>query len=340
VSGVHAQRGFAILELTVALLIATLLAVWGASQLVNRANDAAAQAAAVWMASVRMAAFSYIDRHRSALQEASGAMDMGHLGYADWARPSVAELKAAGLLSSGFPEHGLRGLEVTVQVLRSGVCPGSDCRVEALVHSNAALSFNTSTVADEQMVAQWLMAAQGYGGTVTRARPHRVAGTAFEFPNPPASGLDALPAGTVAMAVTTEQLAVVDYLRVRDRRDPQFQSELTVAGDVRAQASVSVQGFLSLGAEAQERSGCEQDAQVARSNAGGLLVCRNKIWLSAGGRGGGGYSTNSKTGCVAGTYNLVTGACSCPEGYGAIRIAESGSIMAAEGLTRGYLCVS
>jgi len=32
------QRGFAMLELTVAVLIATLLAVWGASQIANRIN--------------------------------------------------------------------------------------------------------------------------------------------------------------------------------------------------------------------------------------------------------------------------------------------------------------
>lgn len=333
------QRGFAMLELTAALLIATLLAVWGASQLVNRINDGAAQSAAVWMSSIRLAAYAYLERNKAALQEASAKTDMSHLGYVDWSRPSLAELKAAGLLSVGFPEHGLRGMQAVLRVMRSGPCPGRSCRLEALVYSSIALPAVVPSGSSEQIVAQWLLAAQGQGGTVSEDRPDHVRGSAFEFPNPPLADTERLPAGTVAMAVTAEQLAASDYLRVRDSRDPLFQDELTVVGDIHAQASVNVNDGLSIGARATDRAFCTQEGMIARSQVSGLLVCEGQMWRSAGGRGGGGYSTNSKTGCSVGAYNLVTGACSCPSGYGAIRIAESGSLVAAEGLTRGYLCV-
>lgn len=334
------QRGFAMLELTVALLIVTLLTVWGSSQLVNRINDGAVQAAAVWMSSIRMAAYAYLDRNKAILQEAAAKTDMAHLGYADWSRPSLAELKSAGLLSAGFPEYGLRGMQAVLRVMRSGPCPGRNCRLEALVYSSIPLSVAVPSGSGEQMLAQWLLAAQGQGGAVTEGWPGHVRGSAFEFLNPPLVDNELLPVGTVAMAVTTEQLAASDYLRVRDSRDPQFQDSVTIAGDIHAQASVMVQDYLSIGAQNVERSFCAQEGLIARAQFGGLLVCQGQMWLSAGGRGGGGYSTNSKAGCAAGTYNLVTGACSCPPGYGAVRIAESGSIAAAEGLTRGYLCVS
>jgi len=327
------------LELTVALLVATLLAVWGAGQVANRINDAAAQAAAVWMSSIRLAAFAYLDRHKAVLRAASGTAELAHLGYADWARPRLAELKAAGLLSAGFPESGVRGLGATIRIMRSGPCPGNECRVEALVHSSRALPDAMASSSGEQLVAQWLLAAQGQGGAVLRGRSHQIGGAAFQFPNPPVPGLDPLPDGTVAMAVTAEQLAATDYLRVRDSRDPDLQGTATVKGDIHAQASVNVQGYLSIGAEATERTACPADGLMARAAYGALLVCWGNVWLPAGGRGGGGYSTNTKTGCAAGTYNLITGACSCPPGYGAVRISESGSMMAAEGLTRGYLCI-
>lgn len=333
------QSGFAMLELTAVLLIATLLAVWAASQLVNRINDGAAQAAAVWMSSVRMAAYAYLDRNKVALQEAVVKADMAHLGYADWSRPSLAELKRAGLLSAGFPEHGLRGMQAVLRVMRSGPCPGRDCRIEALVYGSIPLSAAASSGSSAQMVAQWLLAAQGLGGAVAEDRPDHVRGNAFEFPNPPLADNELLPVGTVAMAVTAEQLAASDYLRVRDLRDPQFQDRVTIAGDIHAQASVKVQDNLSIGAQAMDRAFCASEGIIARSNFSGLLVCEGQMWRSAGGRGGGGYSTNSKTGCAAGSYNLVTGACTCPPGYGAVRIAESGSLTAPEGLTRGYLCV-
>lgn len=333
------QQGFALVELAIALLIATLLAIWGSSQLVDRINDAAAQSAATWMSSVRMAAHAYLERNRSALQLAEAPGALAHLGYADWSRPGLPEFKAAGLLSAGFPEHGIRGLSAVVQVLRSGSCPGTACRLEALVHGQPPLPAVLSSSSGEQVVAQWLLAAQGQGGAVTASRPDRVGGAAFEFPNPAAPHLQALPPGTVAMAVTVEQLASADYLRVRDARDPLFQGDVTVGQDLRAQADVDVQGRLLIGAEAVDRGPCQAANQIARGQYGGLLVCRDQIWQSAGGRGGGGYSTNTKTGCAPGTYNLVTGDCSCPAGYGAVRIAESGSIMAAEGLTRGYICI-
>jgi hypothetical protein len=327
------------LELTLALLIATLLAVWGASQIANRINDAAAQAVAVWMSSIRMAAFAYLDRHKAVLRQASGTADLAHLGYADWTRPRLAELKAAGLLSAGFPEFGVRGLGATIRVVRGGPCPGDECRIEALVHSSRALPDVMASSAGDQLVAQWLLAAQGQGGAVMRGRSHQIGGAAFQFSNPPVPGLDPLPDGTVAMAVTAEQLAATDYLRVRDGRDPDLQGTATIKGDIHARASVNVQGHLSIGAEAMERTVCPTDGLIARAAYGALLVCWGNVWLPAGGRGGGGYSTNTKTGCSAGAYNLVTGACSCPPGYGAVRISESGSLMAAEGLTRGYLCV-
>jgi len=332
------ERGFALLELVAAMLVATLLAVWGASLLMNRLTDASAAATAQWMMSTRHAVQAYLERHHAALRNAAAPSDLAHLGFGDWRNPTLAELKAAGLLSAQFPERGPQNLEVALRTVRSGGCPGEACVVEALVHAREPLQMSGGHV-DEPRIAQWLLSAQGLGGSVHRQSPQHVGGAAFRFGNPPSADVPTLPVGTIAMAVTAEQLSAA-YLRVGDDRDPRFQGvTMTVAGDILAGASLAVERQFFLGDQAQERAACGREGLVARNPEGGLLVCQTGMWLPGGGRGGGGYSENTLTGCATATRNPVTGTCSCPTGYRVVRISQSGSVAAPEGLTRGYLCV-
>jgi hypothetical protein len=343
----HRQQGFAMLELAAAVLVATLLVVWAASALVHKINDAAAQSSAVWMLAIKKGAQGYLERHATQLALASQTSALSEQGYANWARPSLAELKADQLLSPGFPEQGAAGLGAAVVVMRSGVCPGADCRLEALIYASKAFTHRASGAADEQMVAQWLMASQGWGGSVKPSNPHVISGAAFAFPNPPAPGTDKLPIGTVAMAVTSEQLSGLDFLRVRDQRDPQFQGEASVKGDIHAQASLTVQKHLFVEAQNNFMTSCAADGAIASEPGGGLLVCRNGRWRSAGRRNAGAYMVNSKRGCRdadgKSTANPVTGACSCPVGSKEQGVSDSGpdseSDPALLGRTRGYVCI-
>ena len=337
------QRGFAMLELVVAVLIATLLMVWGASTLVNRINDAAAQASAVWMLSIKKATQAYIERHARALASAGNTTALTGKGYADWTAPRISELKADQLLAPGFPEYGARGLTVAIAILRSGSCPGADCRIEGLVHSTQAVKKPSTGYVDEQMIAQWLMAAQGWGGVVTGSRPDRVSGAAFAWPNPPVPGLNLLSVGTIALAVTSEQLSSLDFLRVRDDRDPDFQDTLSVKGDITTQASLNVQRYVSIAAHEYAQTLCTTPGAIASEHIGGLLVCRNGRWRSAGRGGGGGYTFNSRYACEdrygMSTANPVTGSCTCPADFMAVRISDSGPHGAPDYQTWGYLCV-
>ena len=337
----HRQQGYALLELTLAALIATLLAVWGAGILANRINDGAAQSSAAWMAMVKNAVQAYIERYDQALLTASGTTELAHKGYANWSAPSVAELKADGLLSAGFPERGTGGLSIAVVLMRRDSCGAGACRLEALVHSTQAMVRRGHV--DEQMIAQWLLAAQGWGGVVSRLRPDHVGGASFGYSNPPVTGMDALPVGTLAMAVTTGQLAHPDYLRVRDERDPDFRGSASIAGDLKTEGSLSIKNYLTIGAEEAAFTSCSQNGAVARQSFGGLLICRGSSWRQAGGGGGGGFSVNTLYGCRtssgSSSANPATGACSCPPGFAMTTISDSGSHPPPEGRTVGYLCV-
>lgn len=337
------QGGFALLELVVAVLIATLLAIWAAGTLVNKIDEAAAQASAAWMLSIKKAAQAYIERYDGQIKSAIQADALGDRGYSNWAAPALKELKADKLLSAGFPEQSAYGLGVAIIVMRGDTCPDAACRLDVLIHSRKPFSARRTAHVDEQMIARWLMAAQGWGGAVTVSQADRIAGAAFSLPNPPVATMAALPPGTVAMAITWEQMAHIDYLQVGDSRDPDFQGLATVKGDIVSQGSVSAGQYVHVGAQEQASTACSHEGAIARERYGGLLVCRSRRWRSAGGGGGGGFLKNTLYGCsLAGgvsTANPVTGSCTCPLDHEAVLISDSGPHGAPDGRTRGYLCV-
>ncbi|NYT61338.1 prepilin-type N-terminal cleavage/methylation domain-containing protein [Alcaligenaceae bacterium] len=336
------QHGFALLELMITAILATLLAVWASNTLVNRISDASAQAHAAWMLVLQKSVHDYIQAHAGVLMHADHVAAMGQQGYADWAAPTLPELKAGGLLSSGFPESAFPGGGASVRLIRHGECPGPTCRVEALVYGNKPFLHAASLQVNEQMVAQWLMAAQGWGGSVTRHRPDRVSGAAFDIPNPPVAG-SVLPPGTVALAITSGQLGLLDFLRVGDTRDPSFAGNATVRGNISTQGNLQAGQYLHLGAQAMLDGSCPDDTAVARDVKGGLLICQDGFWRSASRTGGGGFSMNMLYGCTtragAPTVNPVTGACSCPSTSTAVLISDSGPQAFPEGRTLGFLCV-
>lgn len=334
------QRGFALLELVLAAAVAMLIAVWASQALFNRLSDAGAQHSARWMLMVRAAVSAYIEQYGDSLRQAVAPGDLSVQGFQDWAAPALHELKAAGLLAKGFPEHERLVAGVRVQLMRKGVCPGDGCRIAAILHSQRAL-MKAPGVVDEQMLAQWLLSAQGLGGIVHPSRSQLIQGTTFQYPNPPDSR-PALPPGTVAMAVSDEELFETPYLRVRDERDPRFQSDASVEGSITAGGVVTAGDYLQLGSTAQWFDACPSPGAVTRDVSGGLLLCTNGVWDIVS-RSGGGYSSNSRHGCFTpdglSSANPVTGGCSCPLGYRVVPLAEGGSADSTRGVTRGYLCV-
>ncbi|MAO50899.1 MAG: hypothetical protein CML16_08490 [Pusillimonas sp.] len=332
------RRGFALLELIVAALISTLLAVWASDMWINRINDSAAQSFASWMRAAKTAAAHYLSLHGSTIRLAESAGVLNSEGYADWAQPTVPEFINQALLPLGFPTRFASGPALALQIIRTGVCPGQDCDLQALIYTEGPLVPRIGSDDYASMQAQWMLAARGDGGAVFPTTPNRISGALFGFANPPVAGAPVLPVGSVAMAVTVEQTRAMDFLKVKDERDPQFQASLSVQGIIATEKTLRATDSLWLGYRAYAQAPCPEDGLVARENFGGLLVCRGMRWVSAGGVGGGGFSVNSLTGCTMDTMNPVTGACTCPTSYTAVRIADSG-VDAGAGRTRGYMCV-
>lgn len=336
------QRGYALVELTLVLLVACLLAVWGVQTLVHRLDDAEAQSAAVWMDAMRKSLAAYLLRYGSALQAADDPPDDAIPGYADWRHPTVRELAAAGLLAPGIePAIRLTG-EAKIVVWRRGACPGDACAVEGLVYGARPLLTPREGSVDSATIAQWLLASQGQGGAVHAADPERLKGASFAIGSAVPGGAP-LPPGTVGMAVTAEHLAKWSFLRVGDVRNPDFQGELSVAGNLVSGADATVGGQLVIEAVNVDGSPCVPDGAVSHDVKGGLLVCRAQRWRPVSRGGAGGYSFNSLYGCKGqdgvSTANPLTDDCSCPWHAVSVRIFDTGNRPYPDGRQQVFLCV-
>src|SRR5690625_1141916 len=337
------HRGFALLELTVAAAITLLLAVWASQALVVRLQEANAKSAALWMLNVREGVMQYIQTHYRSLQQAENSSALVPEGFADWQHPTLMELQQQGFVSSRLPAQTHMVPSIAIQLVRAGTCPGENCQLEALIYSQQPLLRRNGQV-DESAMAQWLLASQGYGGSVHPARPNRLQGQLFDFPMPlvHADGSVTMAAGTVGLAITLQQLAAMDFLRVRDDRNPDFQGPLSVAGDVQLSGATTVGGSLRIEQTATLFGTCDTHGAVARDQLAGLLVCNWGTW-QFGSRHAGAYSINSIYGCYSSdgrsTRNPVTNACSCPLGTQEVLVSDGAHSNSSYGITRGFVCL-
>jgi prepilin-type N-terminal cleavage/methylation domain-containing protein len=305
------QRGFALLELSVALLIGTLLLVWGAAALMRQADDAAARATGAWMLEIRHAAYRMLERHFDALAEGRPPVGPeGGLLYADMHAPTLAEFKAQGLLPQGFPESAPMGGTARIRLDAPSACPGEACRVDALIHASLPLSDRQGRP-DMMRMAVFTEAAGGYGGHATAGDPGRLRGKAFDFPNPHPSGSEILPAGTPVLWAGMDMATAAQYVRRFDERDPQLKADLTVAGSV-AGKRLRANEYVQIEGQAVQGGACSPNGLVGRTPDGALLACQSGRWAGVGGSTTFYQAPTFGGGCIV--ANPITGSCSCPPG--------------------------
>jgi hypothetical protein len=239
----RAQPGFALLELCIAMALATLLAAWAANTLMRQVRDAAAQADGVWLAEIRRALEQMMAQHFEALAAGAAPRDAaGRALYADPLAPRIDELRAGKHLPVAFPERGSLGLRARTRIVRAPACPGDHCRLDAIAYTEAPVWRPGSREPDFTAIAALVMAMGGYGGSVAAAAPQRFRGANFQMPNPPDPAMAPLPPGTVAAWAGYDTAAYHRFLRVQDPRDPDLRGPLSVAGPVHAAGPLAVGG--------------------------------------------------------------------------------------------------
>ncbi|MEI8401997.1 MAG: shufflon system plasmid conjugative transfer pilus tip adhesin PilV [Alcaligenaceae bacterium] len=364
-STVKGEGGFALLELIIAMALASLLALWGGSFWMQQAEDAAAQSSGVWLLTLKKAVDQMLVRQADVLVGIVQPEPNGS-GYNDIWRPTIAELIAAGHLSKGFPSKPALGYEAQVRVFTpEGACLTRGCKIEALVWAQPVAG-QLRQANDTNRLGKLLTALEGHGASVHPFLPHRIKGASVDRPNPPSAELVALPVGTIAALSFYDSTQYAHFVRRFDLRDTVLKGQLEVAQSIstpanivagaamRAQTRISAGEYLQVGALAVEGGVCDAQGLIGRGVDGNLLSCHQGRWQLSGASFGGVFLTHSWRSCHGNRHfaeflpwdlygvkmvNPKTGQCNCPVGFAPVLLAAWRFQEASSGEYRTFMCL-
>jgi len=234
------NRGFALVELIIAISIAALLAIYAQSRVARESEDQIATAAGTFIKQVSDASEQHIFAN---FEELSAGTDVPTTAID--LRPTIAELVAERLLPSGFPTAA--GSLPTRQSLRIDIsktgCPGTSCNIVATVCTTTGVTLGSANVRYD--LAQVMVDQQnGTGGQSNYTTPSAIRGPILNIANP-----NGPIAGTVCGSSTSFNNQVYQkFVRVRDTRDPDLQGNLSAQGDLAIAGKSSLTGDVVAGA--------------------------------------------------------------------------------------------
>lgn len=226
-------RGFALVELMIAISLSALLAVYAAGELRYKSEETIAEGAATYLAASAAAAQSYVITNFNQLANGTDVP-----GVAADLAPTVAELKTLGRLNAGFPDGpgmvpGSLTLGITIQRQN---CPGTNCLLTVLACTTTPITLGGPFVRFD--LASTMMSKQG--GTGGQALPGQgavIRGPAVNVANP-MGNVEGIVCGT--SMVDTAMYS--RFVLMNDARDPNLQGALTVAGAANLNGTLAVAG--------------------------------------------------------------------------------------------------
>ncbi len=289
------QRGFALIQVMIAITILLFLTGLGAQKYTTFVKDAAAESTGRYLISVRAAVIKALSTYDAAFSQVDTTTAPPGV-YPDppaWAvfsgnqqTLSVKDLKDAALLSDSFPETPPVGRSVHAKILRSGVCPGDTCKLEAYVYTCWPISDlqpvgavnNTTCPAapagtefDANMVGMVIGATEGYGGTNYFA-PATMRGPLFNIQTA-TLGLPANSPGNVAVMASLNDSMNSQFVRQGDTRHIYLKNNLTVSKQVSAGEGLLLPTNSVVGQT------CTGEGVYGTSTRNSYVVCTGGRWF-------------------------------------------------------------
>jgi len=224
----RAQRGFTLIEMTVVMTVATVVTVLGARAIANAALSAAGEGTAAYLNTLRGAVARYITTNYN---EIGAGLPVA--GFADTRRPTLAEMRAARMLPSGFPDFAPFNIAPAVRVDLSG-CPGLACRLDALIWLSQPI--RDSAGQPRLWLAQEIRAATEGGLASDTAAPGALRGSVGSVANPLGTV-----AGAVGATTSVDTAMFNQFVRRNDARPTALDEALTVNAGPLSSAGVALQ---------------------------------------------------------------------------------------------------
>ncbi len=277
-------RGFVLLELAIAAVLLTLGAIWMATRVSNDIQDAGARATARYLLAVKGATQEMMVEHFDSLAgyPAPPAGSPGAVGGSppSWlvqAMPlelTVAQLKAPraagepGYLAADFPDRPVYGDQLRIRLWRDGSCPGSACKLQAVVHTTAPVRASADVAYSPELIGEIMLATEGYGGHAPPGAAQRLRGAIFDVPNPLGNT-----AGVVAVSASLDTTLFHQFVRQGDTRPVWLQNRLDVAGVLASATGLLLEAAVSPGAA------CSQEGLYATTARQSLAMCMTGVWF-------------------------------------------------------------
>jgi hypothetical protein len=244
------QRGYGLVEVTVALTLATVASAAGLKYLAWDAKNSIAKQNGQHMRPLNDAIGTYMTKYYAALINGSGVA-----GVANAYQPTTAELRSVGILDSNYGDKDLYGNSYRVSISRIPAgCTPANCNLQSLVWGDGPIRDKISGAPDPTRASYARDGAGADAGFSTLATPGTIHGLSdsWNTANPVGSV-----AGVVAMRNGSGTSAWSQFLRADGSRqqtapqqgDFQFANNVTVAADVNstnvyANGNVVAQGQL------------------------------------------------------------------------------------------------
>lgn len=289
------QRGIALVSLMVAIMITTILAAMGASKYAEAINEAAAEATAKYLLTVRGAVISALSDYNADLKliDTSEAPDDAYPDAPAWVTGftgsrqtiSVNDLKDSGHLEVNLPDTPPLGRSAHINLSRTGTCPGPDCTINAYVYtcfpiskwrSNVVIDASTCPAPpsqikqDTSLLGQVLISLDGYGGT-NSIDSENITGPLFDIP-----ASDLLPHNTAGNAVALASLNSTmfdQFVRQGDERHIYLNDRLTVEDVISTNTGLNTVTAYTPGTT------CDEDGVMGTSDSGSLVTCTSGEWF-------------------------------------------------------------
>lgn len=263
------RPGYLLAELAVVLLAATLGAAWLAQQSAEETEDAGARATASLLLTARGRLQGWQLQHLDWLiAEPSASAPPGLSAAAAWPLDLPLRALAAGPADPVWRGRPVYGGEVRVRLWREGTCPGSACRLQALLYTSEPVRARPGHDYSPALVGQILLATDGYGGHAPPGAADRLRGALFETANPVGAQ-----AGVVAVTASLDATPFTQFVRHGDERPVRLRNTLSVDGTVRTASGLAFATAVTPG------DACPQDGLHAQTGAASLAVCTTGIWF-------------------------------------------------------------
>jgi prepilin-type N-terminal cleavage/methylation domain-containing protein len=316
-------RGFAMIELILALTISAFLAIYANAKIAQESKTSIAQGAGTYLSVITSAVQVHLTANWN-LYSAGSAIP----GVALPLNPTIAELQALGRLRPGFPLVMPTRQTARIDILRQN-CPGANCSLTATVCTNTPVAFDSTTV-NWDMANTMFEAQQGSGGQSRINDGANIRGPALNVPNP-LGNVEGIVCGSTMLDTTLYN----KFVLINDTRDPNLFGPLTVAGLTTLNGGANINGpttvnntlsvsgqatfgpciTLEGGANGRAGFGCQSADNVPSGYTGGVtstdVVAQGNILAS-----------NAPSGFTGanGNYALIT----ANNGAGAAEIRTSG----------------